>query len=108
MKTKLIAAIALVVAQMGATSSQAANRKVTIVNNSGYTIVEFQGSNVGANSWEEDILGNDVLEHGQKVDINFDDGTGYCKFDFLVTFDDGDQLTEKNFDVCSIGTFTID
>ncbi len=108
MKTKLIACMAIVVAQLTATSVQAADRKVNIVNKSGYTIVQFQGSNVGSNSWEEDILGNDVLEHGQSVSINFDDGSGYCKFDFLVTFEDGDELKEENIDICSIGTYTIE
>jgi hypothetical protein len=108
MKLKLIGGIAIVVAQLTATSLHAADRKVNIVNNSGYTIVQFQGSNVGTSSWEEDILGTDLLEHGQSVSINFDDGTGHCKFDFLVTFEDGDELKEENIDVCSIGTYTIE
>jgi hypothetical protein len=108
MKKKLIGSIALIIAQMVATSSLAADRKVTIVNNSGYSIVQFQGSNVGTDSWEEDILGQDILAHGQSVSINFDDGTGHCKFDFLVTFEDGDEMKEEDIDVCSIGTFTIE
>ncbi len=108
MNTKSIACLALIAAQMVATSTQAADRKVTVVNNSGYTIVEFRGSNVGSDSWEEDILGQDVLENGASVQINFDDGTGHCKFDFLATFDDGDELKQENIDVCSVGTFTIE
>jgi hypothetical protein len=108
MKAKLIGSIALVVVQMIATSSHAADRKVKIVNKSGYAIVKFQGSNVGTSSWEEDILGQDILEHGQSVNINFDDGTGHCKFDFLVTFEDGDEMKEEDIDVCSIGTYTIE
>jgi hypothetical protein len=108
MKMKLIGSIALIVAQMTAASLHAADRNVTIVNNSGYRIVQFQGSNVGTDSWEEDILGTDTLGHGESIEINFDDGTGHCKFDFLATFEDGDELKEENIDVCSVGTFTIE
>lgn len=108
MKTKLIAGLALVVAQTIAMPAHAEDRKVTIVNNSGFAIVQFQGSNVGSDSWEEDILGDDVLQDGQSVDINFDDGTGHCNFDFLATFEDGDQLKQENIDVCTVGTFTIE
>jgi len=86
--------------------ASALDRRVTIVNNTGFTIIRFYGSNKGSDSWEEDILGSDVLGPGQRVQINFDDGTGYCKFDFKAVFDDGDVLTKKNINICKIGTFT--
>ncbi len=61
-----------------ATPASAADRRVRIVNNTGYTIVEFYGSNKGTDSWEEDILGYDVIGPYSALIINFDDGTGYC------------------------------
>ncbi|MVO15049.1 hypothetical protein [Parasedimentitalea huanghaiensis] len=84
----------------------ALDRRVRIVNQTGYVLVEFYGSNKGSRSWEEDILGPDVLGSGQSVMINFDDGTGYCKFDFKAVFDDGDELIRKNVNICEIGTYT--
>lgn len=84
----------------------ALDRQVRIVNETGYVLVEFYGSNKGSRSWEEDILGPDVLGSGQSVMINFDDGTGYCKFDFKAVFDDGDVLIRKNVNICEIGTYT--
>ncbi|MEE9453190.1 MAG: hypothetical protein V3V13_02245 [Paracoccaceae bacterium] len=84
----------------------AADRRVKIVNNTGYTIVEFYGSNVGSDSWEEDILGYDVIPSGRAMMINFDDNSGYCMFDFKAVFDDGDVLTKKRINVCEIGTYT--
>lgn len=89
------------------TTSSGANRNVQIVNNTGFTITHFYGSNAGANSWEEDILGVDVLASGSSVNINFDDGTGYCSFDFKAVFSDGDEVIRSNVDVCTIGTFTF-
>jgi len=84
----------------------ALDRVVTIVNNTKFTIVRFYGSNKGSRSWEEDILGNDVLGPFQSVRIDFDDGSGYCKFDFKAIFNDGDELVQNNVNVCEISTFT--
>lgn len=89
-----------------ASPALALDRRVTIVNNTGFGIVNFYGSNTGANDWQEDILGQDVLPSGSQVTINFNDGSGYCKFDFKAVFDDGDVLVRENVNVCEIGTFT--
>ncbi len=89
-----------------ATPASAADRRVRIVNNTGYTIVEFYGSNKGTDSWEEDILGYDVIGPYSALIINFDDGTGYCVFDFKAVFNDGDVLTDFGINICEISTFT--
>lgn len=89
-----------------AVPATALDRRVKIVNNTNFTIVRFYGSNKGSDSWEEDILGSDVLPPNTAVNINFDDGSGYCKFDFRAEFDDGDVLIKKNVNICEIGTFT--
>lgn len=89
------------------TSSGTADRHVTIVNNTNVAMREFYGSNAGADTWEEDILGRDVLPAGSSVKINFDDGTGYCKFDFKAVFADGSSLVDPNVDVCTTSTVTF-
>lgn len=97
---------ALAVTATTAIPAFALDRRVKIVNDTGYVLVEFYGSNKGSTSWEEDILGRDVLGSGQSVMIDFDDGTGYCKFDFKAIFDDGDELIRKGVNICEIGTYT--
>lgn len=97
---------ALAVTATTAIPAFALDRRVRIVNDTGYVLVEFYGSNKGSTSWEEDILGRDVLGSGQSVMIDFDDGTGYCKFDFKAIFDDGDELIRKGVNICEIGTYT--
>ncbi len=89
-----------------AVPASALDRRVKIVNNTSFTIVRFYGSNKGSTSWEEDILGSDVLGPHSSININFNDGSGYCKFDFRAEFDDGDVLVKKNINICEIGTFT--
>ena len=101
------ATLALALVMAAALPSFAENRKMTIVNNTGFTMTNFYGSNKGANSWEEDILGNNVLPSGNSVEINFDDNSGYCKFDLKAVFEDGDEVVQAGVNVCEIGTFTF-
>lgn len=86
--------------------ASALDRRVHIVNNTGYTMVQFYGSNQGTDDWEEDILGTDVLPSGYSVVIDFDDGTGYCIFDFKAVFEDGDEVVDFGNNVCELSTFT--
>ncbi|MGL4320303.1 MAG: hypothetical protein ACRCS3_05510 [Paracoccaceae bacterium] len=85
----------------------AANRNVTIINNTGQDIIRFYGSNAGTSSWEEDILGTSILPRGQAVNINFDDGTGYCTFDFRAELENGSTRETYGIDVCRVSSVTI-
>lgn len=86
--------------------AHALDRRVLIVNETDYTIVEFYGSHVGRKVWEEDILGADVLPSGSSVIINFDDGSSYCMFDFKAVFSDGDIVVSEEKNVCELERFT--
>ncbi|MGR3364208.1 MAG: hypothetical protein ACU0CY_08525 [Maritimibacter harenae] len=100
---------AIAAAALAATTLPAAalDRWVTIVNNTGYTMVRFYASHRDAKTWEEDILGTDVLPSGRQVNINFDDRSGYCIFDFKAVFDDGDEVEVWNRNICELSTFTF-
>ena len=98
----LLAAGGLLVASV----ASAADRRVEIVNKTGLTITEFYASNTGASEWEEDILGTDILANGDTVEVNIDDGTGKCRFDFKAVFQNGAELVRNNINVCQISTFT--
>lgn len=100
--TLLAGVMALITTQ----AAYALDRRVTIVNDTNFDIIRFYGSNKGSKSWEEDILGSDILSAGSSVHINFDDNSGYCKFDFKAVFSDDDVLIRKNVNICEIGTFT--
>lgn len=109
MRIKTIAALSLATALFALTNSaaMALDRRVQINNLTSYTIVEFYASNTGTTDWEEDILGSDVLPAGSSVMINIDDGSGYCKYDFLAVFDDGEQLVSSDNNVCELANFNF-
>ena len=58
-------------------------------------------------SWEEDILGSEVLPNGQSANINFDDGTGSCMFDMKAEFRDGRETVINNVNVCTAAAVTF-
>ena len=109
MRIQSAAALSLAATLFALTNSaaMALDRKVQINNQTSYTIVEFYASNTGTSDWQEDILGSDVLPSGSSVMINIDDGTGYCKYDFLAVFDDGDELVSADNNVCELDEFNF-
>lgn len=90
---------------MGFQSNDGKDRRVLIINATGYTITHFYASNSGQSNWEEDILGQDVLPNGRSVRINIDDGTGACIYDFRARFSDGDTLDRFRINVCEISEY---
>ena len=104
-----LARLALVAAflAVGMNSVAALDRRVRINNYTSYDIIEFYASHRDAKSWEEDILGRDILPAGSSVMINIDDGSGYCKYDFLAVFEDGDQVQASNKNVCELSEFSF-
>ena len=101
------AAFAALLGLAVATPAAALDRRVTIINNTGQDIIRFYGSNAGTNSWEEDILGTSILPRGRSVSINFDDGTGYCTFDFKAELESGATRETYGVDVCRVSSVTI-
>ncbi|HWA63003.1 MAG TPA: hypothetical protein VG939_16605 [Caulobacteraceae bacterium] len=101
----MVLALAAASTLVGASATAGEDRHVRIINETSHTMVRFYASNVSRDSWEEDILGRDVLKPGQDVNINIDDGSGHCKYDFKAVFDDGDSLVRHNIDVCKITSY---
>lgn len=76
------------------------DRRVRILNNTSVAMMEFYASSIASKTWEEDILGQDVLVPGDYVVINIDDGSNACRYDFKAVFLDGDEVTDNDVDVC--------
>lgn len=83
----------------------AIDRHVRIVNQSSHEIVAFHASYLGARDWRENLLGETVLRPGGSIVLDLDDGSGYCRFGFRATFDDGVELRRDRVNICDIGTF---
>jgi hypothetical protein len=104
----LVAAVAVLSIVMAVPALADRNdRRVKIINETNTPVYHFYGSNAGSESWEEDILGREVLMPGKSVVINFDDGSGYCKFDFKIVFKDKTEIVRENIDVCKVEVYRL-
>ena len=98
-------AVAPVTVSAPVQSRDGQNRRVRIHNTTGWTMLRFYASNVRTSDWEEDILGDDVLENNASIIMNIDDGTGACLFDFKAEFTNGQSLIRNNINVCEIADY---
>jgi hypothetical protein len=88
--------------------AMAYGRSVEVVNHTRVAVLSFFASNVGTDSWEEDILGADVLPPGYRVHVDLNnEGSRYCNFDLKARLADGSAVVRRNVDVCTNPTFTL-
>ena len=80
------------------TAALAADYYVDITNRTGYTIMYVYVSPAKSDSWEEDVLGKEVLSDGQTRRVTL---TGFRSpiFDIRLVDSDGDKYTFWNVDV---------
>ncbi|MEQ1688125.1 MAG: hypothetical protein ABL874_06105 [Sphingopyxis sp.] len=83
------------------------DRHVVVRNDTSTTLFRLYGSNVNRSSWEEDVLGSDVLAAGQSVNVNWDDGSCECMFDFKAEFSDNTETIRRGFNVCTESQWRI-
>ena len=106
-KSAALAAVAGAALLVGQASADTYDRRIVLVNNSSQVITHFYASNVGANDWQEDILGRSTLRPGQQARINLNDGTGYCRFDFRTVTQSGEEIVRRGVNVCAVSSYTL-
>ena len=111
-KKYLVAALAVAAVTFGAAHAQSADshdRHVVIHNETSDVLYEFHASRIGLSSWQEDMLHSSIVSPGDSVRANIDDGTGYCRYDFLAIFMDSNgakhNVERRNVNVCVIEDF---
>jgi hypothetical protein len=86
--------------------ASALDRWVELTNNTRITIVEIYISHVGAEFWNIDLLGEDLLTPASSILVNIDDRGG-CRFDVKTVFSDGTTQMRRDVDVCTIERYAI-
>jgi hypothetical protein len=99
--------IAATILCLAGASAQAAKQDFTLFNNTGYTVDKVFVSSVGKKTWGGDILGTGSLDDGNKVDISFTGESGGCKYDLKVVYDDGDDATWSDVNLCELNNIHI-
>jgi len=108
MRAFLIAAFAALSLSMATGDVHAqAQQDFVLVNRTGYTIDEVYVSASNANSWEEDLMGDDSLENGQQLNVRFARDTSQCMFDIKVVYDDQETAEFRGINLCQVSRVTI-
>ena len=90
-----------------ATPALAGDQDFTLVNKTGYTIDYVYVSPRSAGSWGNDVMGQDSLDDGEKVNIVFNAKNSVCRYDMMVKYDDGDKSNWTDLNLCDISKITL-
>jgi len=108
MKTVLsVAAIALLAAG-GPAFAQSGKQDFQLRNKTGYELKAVYVAPSKSDSWEDDVMGQDVLADGQAVNIHFNPKTNTCVYDLKVVYSDDDSTAVwEKINLCEIEKITI-
>ena len=102
------AMMALTTVAVSATAAHADPRDFTLNNGSGVVIEQVYVSSSAVTSWEEDVLGRDVLMPGESVNITFNRFTaGDCLYDIKVVADTGAEGQMNQVNLCEVTDVTF-
>lgn len=107
MHRKSVFAGALSVSAFVAAPAYAQELVFMLDNQSTEAVNEFYVSAVASNSWEEDILGQDVLPSGEAARITISNAGDQCEFDLRIVYEGGSVVEEREIDLCETGSYTV-
>jgi len=94
--------VAAVAALLLPTPALADVQDFVFINSTGYVVQELYVSPSRANSWEEDVLGANVLASGQRATISFEGDSDACLYDIKLVHDDGDSAYWTAINLCEV------
>lgn len=104
---KLSSVLAAAVFALAASSASAEDLKFDLKNGTSAVLDQFYASPPDTNDWEDDILGQDVLDKGETVTVTVADGRDTCVYDLRFVFQDGDVIEKAKVDLCKQKNFTL-
>ena len=87
--------------------ASAFDRQIELTNNTRMVIVEVYAAPIGGGRGPRDLLGDEVLAPTESLRVGIETGTGNCRFDLSIVFDDGTNLTRREINICGMEHYTI-
>ena len=107
-KILLAASLAFVAFGFGVAGAQEAKQDFKLVNRTGYEIKEVYVSPSKSTDWEEDILGEGVLDDKASREIHFHRSVESCHWDLKVVYTvDSSNAIWNDIDLCTVEKITI-
>ena len=85
----------------------AGQQDFTLYNETGVDIYQLYVSPASTDQWEEDVLGVDVLEDGDAVDISFDRDEDADYWDLMVVDGEGSNIQWYRLKLTDISAVTL-
>jgi hypothetical protein len=98
-------AAALSLAVLTAAPVDAQTITVRFQNNSNQVVYRIYSSPTNNSSWEQDLLGSNVLRPRQYLDLTIHNVSN-CYYDVLVEFESGANFTDT-WDICTYSQYNI-
>ena len=93
---------------MSAVAWAQAKQDFTLVNKTGYALSEVYVAPSKSDDWDQDVMGRDIVDDGEAVDISFDHADKSCKWDLKVIYqDDNSSAVWYGIDLCTVSKITI-
>lgn len=99
--------VATLLATCLATAAHAGDQDFRLVNKTGYQIDSVYVSEANSRAWGRDIMGRDALADEEAVNISFNRAAQACRWDLKVRYNDGDEATWQNLNLCNISRVTL-
>lgn len=94
-------------AAASAPASAEADQDFTLVNNTGVEIDKVFITPHDSDTWEEDILGQDTLPDGERVDIKFHRTEKAAMWDLKIADKEGTSIEWENLNLLEISKVTL-
>jgi hypothetical protein len=91
-----------------AVTNDGRDRRVAVVNAGNVILESVFATSCASRNWGRDILGDKMIQVGQNLTLNIDDGSGACCFDLRAKFQNGVQRTNMGVNVCDVSRWTVD
>jgi hypothetical protein len=106
--TLILSSLTIPVVALGAGSALADKADFRVYNDSSMVLTELYVSSSSQNTWDNDILGRDVLYQGGEVQVLFNDSSpNHCLYDIRAVFEDGQVVEDYRIDVCAGSEYTF-
>jgi hypothetical protein len=86
--------------------AQAGTQDFSLVNNSGFDIYELYISESHSDDWEEDVMGENVLSDGERLNMSFR-GRAACLWDILAVDSEGTSVTWSGINLCEVSVVVL-
>lgn len=103
----VIAATAVGYAQSATVRRNSPVLDFDLLNDTEYTIDELYLSPSNSSRWGKDVLGREVLKHGETVELKFSREETECSWDLKVVDEEEDEIVWEDIDLCKWSHVTL-